>query len=105
MKFVPLEQESFDVELACYSRRVHQIDVAKILELSVEERLRLIDLIWESLSVNPDELPLREAHRKMLEERLAEHERDPDDVITHEELMTFVRSKTQDHQRTQRRVP
>lgn len=101
MKFVPLEQESFECVRACYSRRVHEIDVEKILALRVEERLRLIDLIWESLSARADELPMSEAHRRMLDERLAEHERDPDDVITLEELMTIVRSQVQVHQRTQ----
>lgn len=102
MNFVSLEQESFEYIHACYSRRVHEVDVEKILALPVEERLRLIDLIWESLSAGPDELPMSEAHRRMLDERLAEHERDPDDVITHEDLMTIVRSQVQVHQRTQR---
>lgn len=68
-------------------------DVAQILALPVEERLRLIELIWESLAANAAEIPLSDAHRKILDERMAEHERDPDDVITHEELLASVRRR------------
>lgn len=68
-------------------------DVAKILALPAEERLRLIELIWESLSTSAAEIPLSDAHRKILDERMAEHERDPDDVITHEELLASVRRR------------
>ncbi|MBK9261415.1 MAG: addiction module protein [Polyangiaceae bacterium] len=68
-------------------------DVARILALSVEERLRLIELIWESLNANSAEIPLSDAHLEILAERMAEHERDPDDVITHEELLTMVRRR------------
>ena len=66
-------------------------DVAKILALPAEERLRLIGLIWESLS--PSEIPVSDAERKLIDERVAEHERDPDDVITHEELLASVRRR------------
>lgn len=67
-------------------------DVAKILALPVEERLRLIELIWESLSASAAEIPLSDVHRKILDERLAEHERDPDDVISHAEALIMARS-------------
>ena len=66
-------------------------DVAQILALPVEERLRLIELIWESLSANAAEIPLSDAHRKILDERLAEHERDPDDVVSLEEALVLAR--------------
>ena len=68
-----------------------QADVAKILAMSVEERLRLIELIWESLSGSPEEIPLSDAHRRILDERLAEHERDPDDVVSLEEALVLAR--------------
>lgn len=65
-------------------------DVATILALPVEERLRLIELIWESIPEHSREVTLSDAERKILEERLAEHERDPDDVITLDELLAQV---------------
>ena len=66
-------------------------DVADILKLSVEERLRLVELIWESLAANPSTLPLSDAHRAVLDERVAEHDRNPDDVVTREEVLAEAR--------------
>jgi putative addiction module component (TIGR02574 family) len=66
-------------------------DVAKILALPVEERLHVIDLIWESLATSAVEIPLSDAHRKIVDERLAEHERDPDDVVSLEEALVLAR--------------
>lgn len=68
-----------------------QADVAKILALPVEERLHLIALIWESLSSKPEEIPINDEHRRILEERLAEHELDPDDVVSLEEALVMAR--------------
>ena len=66
-------------------------DVAEILKLPVEERLRLLELIWESLAGDPSALPLSDAHRAVLDERVAEHERNPDDVATRDEVLAEAR--------------
>lgn len=68
-----------------------QADVAKILALSVEERLRLIELIWESIPEHSTDVTLSDAHRKILDERMAEHDRDPDDVVSLEEALVLAR--------------
>jgi len=93
MKRARVNQDSFVLSNDCYTPRMSQADVAKILALSVEERLRLIELIWESLSANAADIPISDEHRKIVEERMAEHERDPDDVITHEEMLAIVRRR------------
>ncbi len=66
-------------------------DVAEILKLPAEERLRLVELIWESLARDPADVPLGEAHRAVIDERLAEHERDPDNVVTRDEVFAEAR--------------
>jgi len=66
-------------------------DVAEILKLPAEERLRLVELIWESLVTDPGALPLGGAHRAVIDERLAEHERNPDDVATRDEVLSEAR--------------
>jgi putative addiction module component (TIGR02574 family) len=66
-------------------------DIAEILKLSVEERLRLIEMIWESLVRNPSDVPIGEAHRAVIDERLAEHQRDPDDVASRDEVLAEAR--------------
>jgi putative addiction module component (TIGR02574 family) len=68
-----------------------ETDVAEILKLPVEDRLRLIELIWESLGTDPAALPLSDAHVTVLEERLAEDRRDPTDVLTLEEVLSEAR--------------
>jgi len=67
-------------------------DVAKLLRLPAEEKLRLIELIWESLSASVFALPLSDAHRTAIEEALVEHRQAPDDVLTLERMLSGVRT-------------
>ena len=66
-------------------------DIAEILKLPPEERLRLAEIIWESLAADPSSVPLGDAHRAVIDERLAEHERNPDDVISREQVLAEAR--------------
>ena len=66
-------------------------DVAEILKLSAAERLRLVELIWESLTAKPSDVTLSDAHRAVIDERIAEHERNPDDVVSREEVLARAR--------------
>jgi putative addiction module component (TIGR02574 family) len=66
-------------------------DVAEILKLPAEERLRLVEIIWASLVADPLSVPLGDAHRAVIDERLAEHERNPDDVVSRDEVLAEAR--------------
>ena len=66
-------------------------DVAEILKLPADERLRLVELIWESLAAKPSDVPLSDAHRDVIDERLAEHDRDPSDVVSRDDVLTRAR--------------
>jgi putative addiction module component (TIGR02574 family) len=68
-----------------------EADVTEILELPAEERLRLVELIWESLSANPSEVPVADAHRAVIDERIDEHERNPSDVVSRSEILALAR--------------
>ena len=68
-------------------------DIAEILKLPAEERLRLLELIWESLTPDPAALPLSDAHKAVIDERLAEHTRTPEDVITRDEVLAESRRR------------
>jgi len=68
-------------------------DVAELLKLPAAEKLRLLELLWESLSANASSLPLSDAHRAAIDEALAEHRRTPDDVLTKEQMLSGVRRK------------
>ena len=66
-------------------------DVAEILKLPPEERLRLAEVIWASLAAEPSTVPFGDAHRQVLDERLAEHEKDPNDVISRDQVLADAR--------------
>jgi putative addiction module component (TIGR02574 family) len=66
-------------------------DVGEILKLPAEERLRLVELIWESLLAKPSEVPLSDAHREVIDERVAEHERTPDDIVPRHDVLAQAR--------------
>ena len=64
-----------------------EAEIAEILKLPAEERFRLVERLWESLCANPSAVPLSEAHRAALDDELAEHRRNPGDVLTLEEVL------------------
>ena len=68
-------------------------DVAEILKLPPEERLRLAEVIWASLAAEPSTVPLSDAHRQVLDERLAEHKKDPNDVISRDQVLADARRR------------
>ena len=44
----------------------------EILRLPPDQRLRLVEDIWESLAASPADVPVPEWHRAVLDERLAD---------------------------------
>ena len=44
----------------------------EIMRLSPDERLQLVEEIWDSLAAEPSQVPIPEWHRKELDRRLAE---------------------------------
>ena len=68
-------------------------DIDEILQLPVEERLRVVQLIWDSVAAEPSSLPLGDAHCAVIDQRLADHEADPDDVATRNEVLAEARRR------------
>jgi putative addiction module component (TIGR02574 family) len=65
--------------------------VSEILALPVEERVRLVDAIWDSISAVPEALPLTQWQREELDRRLAEFDADPEAGSTLEEVFARIR--------------
>jgi putative addiction module component (TIGR02574 family) len=67
------------------------------LSLSIEERLKLVGDIWDSIAdeanMSADLLPLTAAQIAELDRRMAEAEAHPEDLIPMEEVMERLRSK------------
>jgi putative addiction module component (TIGR02574 family) len=65
----------------------------EILSLPVQERLELVDAIWESIRANPDDLPVSEEVRAEMERRLALHRADPDAAEDLDVVLARLRAK------------
>jgi putative addiction module component (TIGR02574 family) len=56
---------------------MHPLLKTEISQISVGDRLSLIDLLWDSMAENPDLLPVPEAQQQELDQRVVNLERDP----------------------------
>lgn len=62
-------------------------------DLSAEERLRLLEQVWESLSKTPEAVPLTDAQREELDWRLDDLERAGAEGIPWEEVLQQIRTR------------
>ena len=81
-------QETWDRGYTC---SVGTIDIGS---LSSEERLRLLEEVWESLSATPEAIPLTNAQREELDRRLDELDHEGPTGIPWEEVLHRIRSRS-----------
>ena len=65
----------------------------EILELSLAERITLIEEIWDSIADSPEDLPVTAAQKAELDPRLAEHRADPTAGRSWEEVRSSLDTK------------
>ena len=53
----------------------------EIRNLSITERLELVEDVWDSIAAEADALPVPESHRRALARRRQEHRDHPEDLI------------------------
>jgi putative addiction module component (TIGR02574 family) len=68
------------------------IDIAK---LSPEQRLELLEQIWDSLAATPDAVPITSAQREELSRRLDELDREGPTGIPWDEVLRRIRGQSQ----------
>lgn len=64
-----------------------------ILRLSVEERIRLMGRIWESIASDSEPEPLSEQQASEVERRIAAHRADPSRAIPWEDAIARLRER------------
>ena len=66
----------------------------QIEKLSSEERLRLIEQLWESLRATPEAIPLTDAQRAELDRRLDELDRGDVEGIPWNEVLRRIKNRS-----------
>jgi len=70
------------------------MQVSEILQLSVAERVQIVEDIWDSIGENPEELPLSETEKLVLDKRLEDYREDPHEGIEWEILKKNLSSES-----------
>lgn len=73
-------------------RSMNQISVADILELPVQERIQLVEVIWESIAAFPQAIEVSPELKTELQERLADFERNPEAGYSWGQVKAHVKS-------------
>ena len=61
-------------------------DIPGIEQLSVAERILLVEELWESIAAEPASVPVPRSHRAELDRRLTAYEKDPGRLLSLEDL-------------------
>jgi putative addiction module component (TIGR02574 family) len=62
----------------------------EIERLSIDERLELVEALWDSIASSA---ALTDAQREELDRRLADHQRQPDDVVPWPEVKSSISAR------------
>ena len=60
--------------------------LSDILQLSISERIQLVEDIWDSIAVVPDNVPLTEEQKAELDRRLESYQANPSKGVSWREL-------------------
>ena len=71
------------------------MDTIDIAKLSPEQRLELLEQIWDSLAATPDAVPITAAQREELSRRLDELDREGPIGIPWDEVLRRIRGRSQ----------
>lgn len=70
------------------------LSIADVLELPIQERIRLVELIWDSIAAIPEAVEISPELRADLELRLKEFEANPDAGYSWEQVKAHLKDGT-----------
>ena len=62
-------------------------------ELTVDEQIDYVQELWERIAARPEDVPVPDWHKKLIDERLREHRDDPSDVRSWSEVRGRIEKK------------
>jgi len=65
-------------------------DLSEISQLSIPERILLLEDLWDSIASHNADLPVPESHHAELDRRLTRHIRSPGDLLSLEDLQQKI---------------
>jgi putative addiction module component (TIGR02574 family) len=71
---------------------MNNISIADILELPVQERIQLVELIWDSVAAVPEAVEISPALKAELEARLKEFEANPDAGYSWDQVKSHLKN-------------
>jgi putative addiction module component (TIGR02574 family) len=66
-------------------------EIKDILKLSVDERIHLVQTIWDSIAVDTEVTEISDDHKKILDERLEAHKNNPNDIVSWDDVKKSVK--------------
>jgi putative addiction module component (TIGR02574 family) len=69
------------------------VKAADLSAMSIDERIELVQVIWDSIAAETEKLELTAAQKHELDRRIADLDAQPDNVLTWEEIKTRVRGR------------
>ena len=57
-------------------------EIKKILKMSVDDRIHLVQTIWDSIAIDTETSQISKEHKKILDERIKAHANNPDDTVS-----------------------
>jgi len=66
--------------------------LSAINSMSIDDRIRLVEAIWEGIAAERPTPELTETQKRELDRRLAEDEASPDDVVSWEEVNAEIKA-------------
>jgi putative addiction module component (TIGR02574 family) len=73
--------------------------LAQARTLPADERIRLVQDLWDTIAEEPESVEISDEHRRILDERMREHEANPGDVVPWEVVKAEMRKALEQHRR------
>ncbi len=68
-------------------------ELAEVFALTFEEKLRLVEALWDNLAATPEELPVHDWQKEELARRKENHLKNPEAACSWEEAKERIRQR------------